>query len=139
MGTQLQWSDAKRVLTLRLAPGSRVLAPLRRRMEVNLDALLRTSTSMAHRGNCRFIASASGSLCRPTMTNHARSLRVSVCMRHGDGGQGIESNLIRFEDCQVSVVGRDRKGLRGCQRIRNRHCRQLLSVFRQVYTYMQIL
>jgi alpha-glucosidase/alpha-D-xyloside xylohydrolase len=36
MGTQLTWNDAQRVLTLHLAPGSRMLPPLRRQIEVKL-------------------------------------------------------------------------------------------------------
>jgi alpha-glucosidase (family GH31 glycosyl hydrolase) len=36
MGTQLTWNDARRVLTLRLAPGLRMLPPLRRQIEVKL-------------------------------------------------------------------------------------------------------
>ncbi len=36
MGIQMDWKDAARTLTLRLAPGSRMLAPLRRKLEVKL-------------------------------------------------------------------------------------------------------
>jgi hypothetical protein len=36
MGIQMAWNDAQRVLTLRLANGSRVLPPLRRNFEVTL-------------------------------------------------------------------------------------------------------
>jgi alpha-glucosidase (family GH31 glycosyl hydrolase) len=36
MGVQAKWSDQARVLSLRLAPGSRMLAPLRRNFEVKL-------------------------------------------------------------------------------------------------------
>jgi alpha-glucosidase/alpha-D-xyloside xylohydrolase len=41
MGTDLRWSDARRTLTLRLAPGSRMLPQLRRHIEVRLDAVVR--------------------------------------------------------------------------------------------------
>ena len=37
MGTQLHWNDARRVLTLRLAPGSRMMPPARRRIAVKLN------------------------------------------------------------------------------------------------------
>jgi hypothetical protein len=36
MGIQLTWNDARRVLTLRLVPGLRMLPPLRRQIEVKL-------------------------------------------------------------------------------------------------------
>jgi alpha-glucosidase (family GH31 glycosyl hydrolase) len=36
MGTQLHWNDARRVLSLRLAPGSRMMPPARRSIEVKL-------------------------------------------------------------------------------------------------------
>ena len=38
MGLELRWSDAKRVLYLRLAPGSRMLPPSVRRVEVTIDS-----------------------------------------------------------------------------------------------------
>src|SRR5579863_6524240 len=41
MGIALRWWDARRALTLRLASGSRMLPPLRRRIEVRLDAVVR--------------------------------------------------------------------------------------------------
>ncbi len=41
MGTELHWSDARRVLTLRLATGSRMLSPFRRRIEVKLKQAVR--------------------------------------------------------------------------------------------------
>jgi hypothetical protein len=36
MGTRLIWNDASRTLTLTLAPGSRMLPPLRRNISVNV-------------------------------------------------------------------------------------------------------
>jgi hypothetical protein len=36
MGIQMDWQDADRTLTLRLATGSRMLPPLRRNLEVKL-------------------------------------------------------------------------------------------------------
>ena len=36
MGVQMAWHDARRVLKLSLASGSRILAPLRRNIEVKL-------------------------------------------------------------------------------------------------------
>jgi hypothetical protein len=36
MGIRLRWNDVQRVLMLSLAPGSRMLPPLRRNIEVNL-------------------------------------------------------------------------------------------------------
>jgi len=43
MGIQMSWNDARRVLTLRLASGSRMLPPLRRKIEVKLDQTTRTA------------------------------------------------------------------------------------------------
>jgi alpha-glucosidase (family GH31 glycosyl hydrolase) len=37
MGIQMDWHDATRALALRLAPGSRMLPPLRRKLQVNLE------------------------------------------------------------------------------------------------------
>jgi alpha-glucosidase/alpha-D-xyloside xylohydrolase len=37
MGIEMRWNDARRVLTLRLAPGSRMLQPMRRDIEVKLE------------------------------------------------------------------------------------------------------
>ncbi|MGB6483662.1 MAG: TIM-barrel domain-containing protein [Candidatus Acidiferrales bacterium] len=37
MGIQMAWNDSRRVLRLHLAPGSRMLAPLRRNMEIKVD------------------------------------------------------------------------------------------------------
>ena len=42
MGMELQWADARRTLSLRLAPDSRMLPPLRRRLEVKLDSAVQT-------------------------------------------------------------------------------------------------
>jgi alpha-glucosidase (family GH31 glycosyl hydrolase) len=42
MGAELQWADSRRVLTLRLASGSRMLAPSPRRIEVKLDSAVQT-------------------------------------------------------------------------------------------------
>ncbi|MGB6623698.1 MAG: TIM-barrel domain-containing protein, partial [Candidatus Acidiferrales bacterium] len=36
MGIQMQWNDSKRLLRLHLAPGSRMLAPLRRNIEIKV-------------------------------------------------------------------------------------------------------
>ena len=41
MGIQMAWNDARRTLTMRLAPGSRVMAPQRRNIEVKLGTLSR--------------------------------------------------------------------------------------------------
>lgn len=37
MGTQMAWNDSGRTLSIRLVPGSRMLAPLSRKIEVKLD------------------------------------------------------------------------------------------------------
>jgi len=37
MGIELHWTDARRVLTLRLAPNSRILPPIRRRFEAKFE------------------------------------------------------------------------------------------------------
>jgi alpha-glucosidase (family GH31 glycosyl hydrolase) len=42
MGTDLHWTEADRTLTLRLSPGSRMLPPFRRRIEVKLKQAVRT-------------------------------------------------------------------------------------------------
>ena len=42
MGIQMAWNDARRVLALRLASGSRMLPPLRRPLEVKLGDATRT-------------------------------------------------------------------------------------------------
>ena len=42
MGTELNWDDTRRVLTLRLAPGCRMLTPSPRRIEVRLASALQT-------------------------------------------------------------------------------------------------
>jgi alpha-glucosidase/alpha-D-xyloside xylohydrolase len=42
MGAELQWADSRRVLTLRLASGSRMLPPSPRRIEVKLDSAVQT-------------------------------------------------------------------------------------------------
>jgi alpha-glucosidase (family GH31 glycosyl hydrolase) len=42
MGAELQWADSRRVLTLRLASGSRMLPPSPRRIAVKLDSAVRT-------------------------------------------------------------------------------------------------
>ena len=36
MGIHMAWNDARRTLSLRLAPGSRMLPPLRRNLKVRL-------------------------------------------------------------------------------------------------------
>jgi alpha-glucosidase (family GH31 glycosyl hydrolase) len=43
MGTQMDWNDARRVLTLRLSNGSRMLPPGRRRIEVKLQGTVRST------------------------------------------------------------------------------------------------
>jgi alpha-glucosidase (family GH31 glycosyl hydrolase) len=42
MGIQMDWHDANRTLTLRLAAGSRMLPPLRRKLEVKLEQQTRS-------------------------------------------------------------------------------------------------
>jgi alpha-glucosidase (family GH31 glycosyl hydrolase) len=42
MGIELKWSDASRTLTMRLAPGSRMLTPTRRQFEVKVEKTSRT-------------------------------------------------------------------------------------------------
>ena len=42
MGIQMDWHDAARTLTLRLSPGSRMLPPLRRKLEVRLEQQTRS-------------------------------------------------------------------------------------------------
>jgi alpha-D-xyloside xylohydrolase len=37
MGLQMSWKDSQRILTLRLAQGSKMLPPLRRNIEVKLN------------------------------------------------------------------------------------------------------
>ena len=44
MGIQMEWNEARRILTLHLAPGSRMLAPKRRDLEVKLGETVRKST-----------------------------------------------------------------------------------------------
>ncbi len=41
MGIQMSWNDARRVLQLRLAEGSKLLPPLRRNLEVKLNEVTR--------------------------------------------------------------------------------------------------
>ena len=43
MGIQMAWNDARRALSLRLAPGSRMLAPMRRNLEVKMGATTNTA------------------------------------------------------------------------------------------------
>jgi alpha-glucosidase (family GH31 glycosyl hydrolase) len=43
MGVHMSWSDARRILTLRLAPGSRMLPPSRRDLTVKLGQTTRTA------------------------------------------------------------------------------------------------
>jgi alpha-glucosidase (family GH31 glycosyl hydrolase) len=54
MGVQMNWADTRRVLTLRLAPGSRMLQPLRRRIEVKLGDTVRAAVFDGHLLNVRF-------------------------------------------------------------------------------------
>ena len=42
MGIQMAWNDARRLLTLRLAAGSRMLSPVGRNMEVKLGQKVRS-------------------------------------------------------------------------------------------------
>jgi alpha-glucosidase (family GH31 glycosyl hydrolase) len=48
MGMQMVWHDARRVLKLSLANGSRILPPLRRSIEVNLGQSTRTVVFDGH-------------------------------------------------------------------------------------------
>ena len=48
MGIEMKWSDSKRALSLRLAPGSRMLPPLRRRMEVKVGQMARAIVFEGH-------------------------------------------------------------------------------------------
>lgn len=48
MGVQMNWNDARRVLSLHLAGGSRMLPPLRRKIEVKLE---QTSRSVVFEGH----------------------------------------------------------------------------------------
>jgi alpha-glucosidase (family GH31 glycosyl hydrolase) len=49
MGTQMDWNDDRRVLTLRLAEGSRMLPPGRRRIEVKLADTVRATEFDGHK------------------------------------------------------------------------------------------
>ena len=49
MGTQMDWNDARRVLTLRLAEGSRMLPPGRRRIQVKLEETVRATEFDGHK------------------------------------------------------------------------------------------
>lgn len=42
MGVAMSWNDSRRIFEMRLAPGSRMLPPLRRKMEVRVDTEVRT-------------------------------------------------------------------------------------------------
>jgi alpha-glucosidase/alpha-D-xyloside xylohydrolase len=53
MGVQLDWNDARRLLTLRLAPGSRMVPPLRRILDINLGS---TSRSVAFDGHLQEVS-----------------------------------------------------------------------------------
>ena len=54
MGIQMTWNDAQRVLTLRLASGSRMLPPSRRDLEVNLGDATRHVVFDGHPLEVRF-------------------------------------------------------------------------------------
>ena len=41
MGLQMDWDDARRSLTMNLAPGSRMLSPLPRRIDVKFNQTTR--------------------------------------------------------------------------------------------------
>ena len=49
MGTQMDWNNARRVLTLRLAKGSRMLPPGRRRIQVKLEEAVRATEFDGHK------------------------------------------------------------------------------------------
>jgi alpha-glucosidase (family GH31 glycosyl hydrolase) len=49
MGTQMDWNNARRVLTLRLAEGSRMLPPGRRRIQVKLEETVRATEFDGHK------------------------------------------------------------------------------------------
>ena len=48
MGVQMNWNDARRVLTLRLANGSRMLPPLRRNVIVKMGSASRPAAFSGH-------------------------------------------------------------------------------------------
>ena len=48
MGTRMVWDDARRVLTMRLAEGSRMLPPLRRKLEIKLQENFQTLEFRGH-------------------------------------------------------------------------------------------
>jgi alpha-glucosidase (family GH31 glycosyl hydrolase) len=48
MGVQMAWNDARRILTLHLASGSRMLPPLRRKIDVRLDQTTRSVVFEGH-------------------------------------------------------------------------------------------
>jgi alpha-glucosidase (family GH31 glycosyl hydrolase) len=54
MGLQMDWNDARRVLSLRLAEGSRMLPPARRRIEVKLQEGVRVADFDGHRAEVEF-------------------------------------------------------------------------------------
>jgi alpha-glucosidase (family GH31 glycosyl hydrolase) len=54
MGTQMDWNDSRRVLTLRLAEGSRMLPPARRRIEVKLRETVRATEFDGHKVEVAF-------------------------------------------------------------------------------------
>jgi alpha-glucosidase/alpha-D-xyloside xylohydrolase len=54
MGTQMDWNDSRRVLTLRLAEGSRMLPPTRRRIEVKLRETVRATEFDGHKVEVAF-------------------------------------------------------------------------------------
>ena len=48
MGIEMKWEDAPRILSLRLAPGSKMLAPMHRSIEVRLANATRTLAFDGH-------------------------------------------------------------------------------------------
>lgn len=48
MGIEMNWDDAKKTLAMRLAPGSRVLPPLRREIEVKLNQATKPAVFEGH-------------------------------------------------------------------------------------------
>jgi len=48
MGTQMNWNDSRRVLTLRLANGSKMLPPLRRNVIVKMGSVTRPAVFSGH-------------------------------------------------------------------------------------------
>ena len=54
MGIEMKWEDAQRILTLRLAAGSKMLSPLHRRIEIRLATATRTVVFDGHPVSAKF-------------------------------------------------------------------------------------